>query len=131
MNGARNAAEVEVAVTDARFEDLSGLVLSLTPPEAARLLLYVEFDDGVIGPSLFYELDSELRYVETVDPLFDELARLQSLFGPDVRAMELQISDDSFLTNFTYNDSFNEDSGRLSREDAILAKHYGHANVAT
>lgn len=120
-----------MTIKQARFDDLGNLVISLTPEGASRLLLYVEFDDGVVGPSLFYELDGELRYVERPDPLFDELRRLQDLFGPEVRAMEFEILGDNFSTHFTYADQFNENADVLSREEAILKKHFGHADVNT
>ena len=120
-----------MAIEHASFDELGNLVVGLTPRAASRILLYVEFEDGVIGPSLFYELDGELRYVERPDPLFGELRYLQQLFGPDVRAMEFEVRGAKFSADFTYKDQFDKDLDTLDRENAILEKHFGHSDVKT
>ena len=118
-----------MAVEQARLDNLGQLIVDLIPNDAGKILLYVEFDDGVIGPSLFYTLGSDLRYVERPDPLFDELRALQHVFGPEVRAMELVLLGSNINSSFTYEEEFDHSADRLSREDLVLKKHFGHADV--
>lgn len=121
-----------MAIADVRFDELGNLVVALVPQGAHTVLLYVEFDDGVVGPSLFYKLGGVLRYVERINDLvFAELRRLQLLFGADVRAMEFQIQGENFSTEFTYADQFEYNADVLAREEAVLRKHFGHSNVET
>jgi hypothetical protein len=118
-----------VAVEQARFENLGQSVVDLVPNDAGKILLYVEFDDGVIGPSLFYKLDGDLRYVEDVDSLFDELQVLQDLFGPEVRVMEFELEGSKFITAFTYDEEFDDSADTLSRRALVLKRHFGHSEV--
>ena len=118
-----------MAIKDARYEDLGQIVVDLVPGEARRILLYVEFEDGVISPSLFYELNGEVHYVFSDEPLTNELIRLQDIFGPDVKAMEFELNGDNFSTRFVYADQFDAEADTTARGDAALQKCFGHASA--
>jgi hypothetical protein len=45
--------------------------------------------------------------------------------------MEFEIVGGNFSTHFSYADEFNADADILAREDAVLRKHFGHADVNT
>lgn len=118
-----------MTIEKVRYEKLGELVLRLVPDGARKVLLYAEFEEGVIAPSLFYERGSELYYIEPDDDLFDELHRLQQLFGSEVKAIEFEVQESKFRTHFTYGDGFDSTSNKSSRTIAILQIHFGSAKV--
>jgi hypothetical protein len=119
-----------MVVEDARYDELGSLLVALAPRGATKLVLYVEFDDGVIGPSVFYEHSNTLYYVPEPDDLFPELGRLQVLFGPEVRVLEFVVEDGKFHAAFTYEDQFDQFADRGRREDIVLQRLFGHANAS-
>jgi hypothetical protein len=120
-----------MAIKDARFDALGQLVHDHIPEAAQRSLLYVEFvDDGVVSPSLFYELvGGTLHYVEYAPGIDEELFRLQVIFGPDVKTMEFELKGSKFHTRFTYTDQFDLDVDASARRDTVLQKYFGHASA--
>lgn len=118
-----------MAVKDARYEDLGQIVVDIVPSETRWILLYVEFEDGVISPSLFYELNGEVHYVFSDEALTNELIRLQGIFGPDVKAMEFELKGEKFSTRFAYADQFDAEADTSARTDAVLQRCFGHASA--
>ncbi len=120
---------------EARYETLGQLAYDRVPDQASKILLYAEFvDDGVISPSLFYELKSgELHYVECDNHIEEELFRLQGIFGRDVKALEFEVElqgeSESFRARFTYTDKFDDTADTASRRDAVLQRCFGHTSA--
>ena len=118
-----------MATEDARFEELGQLVCAHVPTRVRRILLYVEFDDGVVAPSLFYDLDSgALHDVISLREITEELFRLQEILGPDVKAMEFEVNGDNFSARFAYADNFDPEGDTEERTDAVLQRVFGHAS---
>ncbi|MEI7932960.1 MAG: hypothetical protein WCI21_07900 [Alphaproteobacteria bacterium] len=122
-----------MAVREARYEALGQAVANLMPPKAGRALLYAEFEEGMISPALFYELNGDVHYVFVDDDLTAELIRLQEVFGPEVKAvtfeLELREEDADFRARFTYADKFDAASNFEARTDAAMLKYFGHTSA--
>ena len=114
-----------MSAEDVTYDKLGELVVVLVPDDARRVLLYAELDDGMVAPSLYYELNGDLRAVEPDDALFDELFRIQEFLGSEVRALEFELDGDTFQTRFTYEDDFDEASSKPDRTQKVLLARFG------
>jgi hypothetical protein len=117
-----------VAIENAQYDILGQLLIEAVPSSAERILLYVEYEPGVVGPFLAYEQSGTVRQVMP-DTLFDELTRLQGIFGDDVRAFEFFMLGDKFEAKFHYDERMMSDVEVSVREDEVLLRRFGHANV--
>jgi hypothetical protein len=120
-----------MAIEDVRFDALGQLVVNLVTANTSRALLYVEFEDGVFGLSLFHEDDGKLYYVSGLGDLTDELIRLANAFGSEVRAMEFELVGERFSTRLIYRDKFDADADQATREDAVQMRYFGRTTTET
>ena len=118
-----------MSVREARFEELAALVLDRVPAKSAKVVLYTEFDDGVLNASLFYELEDGVCYKLSDKELDDKMFLLQKIFDADVGAMEFIIESAAFSAHFSYKGSITDWCIAPERCDAVLKRHFGSVNV--
>ena len=118
-----------MGVEQARFETLVELLNASVANGWAKMLLYVELEDGVVSPALFYEIDGALHQHLTEAEVHDELFWLQEVFGPSVRAFELEFDRNRFDARFFYADKFDEGIDPGARIEAAALRCFGHTNI--
>ncbi|WP_404371662.1 hypothetical protein AB5I39_04415 [Sphingomonas sp. MMS24-J45] len=113
-----------------KFGDLYreiGRELAAIVGDPDKTLLYVEADEGWVGPNVFKDEGNQIRYFDPSRKLTDLLFEVWTAEDPDKRwsAMEYTITGTKFTVEFVFPEKFGDDFDNDERRELVLQRHYG------
>ena len=104
-----------------------GLELAAIVGDPDKTFLYVEAGEGWIGPSIFKEEATKVRYFQASRKLTSLLLEVWEAEDPDKRwaAMEYTVTGTKFAVEFVFPEDFGEKLDVDERRELVLKAHYG------
>jgi hypothetical protein len=109
------------------WADVGDALAEIVGGEPDGVYLYVEAGEGWIGPSVFKDEGSELRYFDGTPELSELLLKAWKTEDPDKRwtVMEYQINGTKFDVQFEFPDEIDPNETEMERRPRALKRRFG------
>lgn len=130
-NRGNEVTEEKYGVLEPVLADVGGELAEIVGLDPDGVYLYVEAGDGWIGPSVFRDEGSAVRYYEGTPELSELLLKAWSAEEPNKRwaVMEYQIKGTRFDVRFRYPDEIDPSESEVERRPRALEKRFGDKPV--
>jgi len=112
------------------LSEIGGMIRQEAGTDPDGAFLYVEAEDGVVGPSLFKEIGPIVKDLDISHDLSMKIMDLWDAADPNRKwaALFLTIQGDQFDARFQYPEEWG-DADAEERRDRVLAAKYGNKTI--